>query len=249
MFWQQWWFWLIILVFTLPILGDKVKEIVVAGRANPEKIDRLNEKIVELEHELAQARADKKAYELQKELDQEEREKLRNQTNGQQVTLVGFCDLVGFTSFLNKHGDEKAKKILQKFNIMVRSVLDTFDGTEIKQLGDGFMFSFSSSQKAIKGALAFRERLKKINSENDLDLSMQVGIHAGEVIREDDDIIGSAVNMAERIMKEASTDQIVVSETFQQLANAGDRFEFVELGERDLKGFNSERKIYEVREV
>ncbi len=249
MFWQQWWFWLIIFLFTLPVLGEEIKEIIAAGRANPEKVEELNEKIVELKHELAQARADKKAYELQKELEQEEREKLRTKTNGQQVALVGFCDLVGFTSFLNKHGDERTKEVLQKFNSMVRSVLDTFDGTEIKQLGDGFMFSFTSSQAAIKGAMAFREGLKKINSEEDLDLSIRIGIHAGEVIRDDDDIIGSAVNMAERIMQEASTDQIVVSETFRRLTSAGDRFELVEIGERALKGFSGDRKIYEVRKA
>jgi len=249
MFWHQWWFWLIIVLFTLPVLGEEIKEIIAAGRADPEKLDKLNEKIVELEHELAQARADKKVYELQKELEQEEKEKLRTQSNGQQITLIGFCDLIGFTPFLNKHGDEKAKRVLKRFNKMVRSELNTYDGIEIKQLGDGFMFSFTSSENAIRAALAFREGLKKINSEDDLDLSIRVGIHAGEVIREDDDIIGADVNMAERIMKEASTDQVVVSETFQRLANAGDRFEFVELGERKLKGFNGSRKIYEVREV
>jgi len=238
---------LVIFLFTVPIVGDQIQEILKAGRVDPDKIDQLNERVVELEHQLAQARAEKRVYELQRELDREDERKLKNQASGQEVAVIGFCDLVGFTSFLNNHGDKRAKRVLEKFNDMVRSVLEAFSGVEIKQLGDGFLFSFNSSQKAINGAFRLREGLERVNSEEGLKLSLRVGLHAGEVIKENEDLIGSAVNMAERIMKEAGTDQIVVSETFKHLTNTGDSFTFVDLGERDLKGFQGPRRIYELK--
>ncbi len=246
MFWQQWWFWLVVIVILIPVLVDSIENIIGLFRGDPEQVEKLKEEIVGLKHELAQAEADKKAYELQKELEKEDRQRIKRQSIGQEVAVIGFCDLVGFTRFINSHGDEESREVLKGYNNMVRSVLDAFNGLEVKQLGDGFLFSFDSSRKALDAALNIREGIKRLNSKQETDLSIRIGLHAGEVIREDGDVIGSTVNMAERIMSEASADQIVTSETFKSLAGTPGKFDFVEIGDRELKGFTGRKKIYEV---
>ena len=248
MFWQKWWFWVVVLGFSFPIFGDQLKAIVSAWHGETEKVKELREEIVNLQHQLAQAQARVKAYEIQKEISQEDREKLRRKSSDQQVTVLGFCDLVGFTEFLTRVGDEKAKVLLDEYNKMVRSALEKHDGTEIKQLGDGFLFSFSSSQYAVEASLAIKRGIKEINSDQDTSLSIRIGLHAGEVIKERDDVIGSAVNMTERIMNQASGGQIVTSKTFQELIGTATEFSFVDLGEKKLKGFAEPKKIYSIED-
>lgn len=246
MFWQKWWFWVVVLGFALPVFGDQLKAVVAAWRGESEKVKELREEIVNLKHKLNQARASKKAYEIQKELNQKDREELRRNASGQEVAVIGFCDLVGFTDFLTRVGDERAKVALDKYNTMVRSALNKFDGTEIKQLGDGFLFSFNSAKNSLKASIALKNGLEELNSSQDTGLSIRVGLHAGEIIRDRDDVIGSAVNLAERIMQTAPEGEIVTSATFRELMGTGSEFNFINIGEKKLKGFSESRKIYRV---
>ncbi len=143
-------------------------------------------------------------------------------------------------------GDEKAKVVLDEYNKMVRSALDKFDGTEIKQLGDGFLFSFSNAQQSLKASMAIMDSIEGINLSQDTGLSVRIGLHAGEIIRDRNDVIGSAVNMAERIMREASEGEIVTSETFRELMGIASGLNFIDIGEKELKGFPEQKKIYRV---
>jgi class 3 adenylate cyclase len=246
LFWQKWWFWVVILGFALPVFGDQLKAIVAAWRGESKKIRELREEIVDLRQKLAEAEATNKAYEIQEELQRREDQTRVKSSTGQEVAVLGFCDLVGFTDFLTGVGDEIAKDVLDQYNKMVRGALDKFDGREIKQLGDGFLFSFGSSQKALRASMAIRNGVDDINSGNDTNLSVKIGLHAGEIIRDNDDVIGSAVNMTERIMQQASGGQVVVSETVRKLTGPGSNFEFFDLGARSLKGFSEPKNVYRV---
>ena len=246
MFWQKWWFWVVILGFSLPIFGDQLKAIVSSRYEESEKVKKLRDEIVNLRHQLTQARAKIKVYEAQKEISQEDRERLRRKSSGQQITVIGFCDLVGFTDFITRVGDEKAKVLLDEYNKMVRSALKKHGGTEIKQLGDGFLFSLTSSQQAVKASLAIKNGIKEINSNKETSLYIRIGLHAGEVIKNRDDVIGSAVNMTERIMNQASGGQIVTSRTFRELIGTATDFSFIDLGEKKLKGFAKPKKLYSI---
>ena len=244
MFWQKWWFWVVVLGFAFPVFGDQLKAIVSAWRGDSDRVKELREEIVELRHELSRVRAKNKAYEMQKE--KEYRENLRRHSPGQEMAVLGFCDLVGFTEFLTKVGDEKAKEFLDAYNDLVRSALEKFDGTEIKQLGDGFLFSFGSSQKSIRASIEIRNGIEEINASHGTGLSIRIGLHAGEVIKDSGDVIGSAVNMTERVMKQASAGEIVASKTFREIIGTGSGFDFTDAGEKQLKGFSGPRKIYSI---
>ena len=249
MIWEQWWFWLIILIFAIPALSKQLKDFTVALRGDPDRVKELNDEIVGLKHELSEVRATKKAYELQREMEKEARERLVCQPPGETVAIIGFCDLVGFTEFLRRQGDQKAKEVLGEYNRMVRNALNKNSGIEIKQLGDGFLFSFDSSRRALTGAFAIRDGIEDLNSDMSTELSIRVGLHAGEVIREDGDVIGSTVNLAERVMSEANQGEIVTSEAFKNLVGGNNKYRFEEIGERTLKGFPNDRMLFRVERL
>jgi adenylate cyclase len=78
------------------------------------------------------------------------------------------------------------------------------------------------------------------------EVRMRVGINAGEPIAEDDDLFGTAVQLAARITDRAEPGQVLVSNVVRELC-AGKTFEFASVGDATMKGFDEPVALYEVR--
>ncbi len=77
-------------------------------------------------------------------------------------------------------------------------------------------------------------------------IRVRVGLNAGEPIAEDDDLFGTAVNLAARIRAPAEAVQILAPIVVRELA-AGRKFVFADLGETELRGFEDPVRLFEVR--
>ncbi len=111
-------------------------------------------------------------------------------------------------------------------------------------MGDGFMASFSSATKAVECAIALQRAFAE--REGDEQLSMRIGLNAGEPIEEDGDLFGATVILASRIAATAKGGEILVSNVVRELAKGKD-FLFADRGEANLKGFDESVRLYEVR--
>src|SRR3972149_227914 len=79
----------------------------------------------------------------------------------------------------------------------------------------------------------------------DSPLRVRIGLNAGEPVAEDDDLFGSAVQLAARICAQADAGDILVSNGVRELA-AGKGFDFSDRGTADLKGFDEPVRLYAV---
>ena len=77
-------------------------------------------------------------------------------------------------------------------------------------------------------------------------MRVRIGLNAGEPITEDDDLFGTAVQLAACITDRAEPGQVLVSRVVRELC-AGKTFEFTSVGEATLKGFDEPVALYEVR--
>ncbi len=75
---------------------------------------------------------------------------------------------------------------------------------------------------------------------------VRIGLNAGEPIAEDDDLFGTAVQMAARICAQAEPGQILAPIVVRELA-AGKGFMFADRGEVTLRGFEDPVRLYELR--
>ncbi len=75
---------------------------------------------------------------------------------------------------------------------------------------------------------------------------MRIGLNAGEPVAEDEDLFGTAVQLAARIAAKAEPGQILVSDVVRQLA-AGKGLLFSDQGDVALRGFEDPVRLYEVR--
>ncbi len=129
---------------------------------------------------------------------------------------------------------------------MVREALKAHGGSEVKTMGDGFMASFSSATKGLECAIAMQRAFAQHNESAQEPISVRIGLNAGEPIAEDDDLYGTAVNMAARIAAEAEAGTILASDVVRQLV-AGKDILFADRGEANLKGFDEPVGLFEVR--
>ncbi|MEE8421247.1 MAG: adenylate/guanylate cyclase domain-containing protein, partial [Dehalococcoidia bacterium] len=151
-----------------------------------------------------------------------------------------FTDLESSTALTQRVGDEAAQEVLRGHNSAVRGALEANGGREVKHTGDGIMASFPSAVSAVQAALAIQRALEGG------EVRVRVGLNAGEPIAEDDDLFGTAVQLAARIVDRAEPGQVLVSNVVRELC-AGKTFEFTSIGEATLKGFDEPVTLYEVR--
>ena len=163
------------------------------------------------------------------------------------VHTILFTDMEGSTSLTQRLGDAAAQDVLRTHNSIVRDALTAHSGTEIKHTGDGIMASFTSASAALAAAVAIQKALADHNEANpDTAIRVRIGLNAGEPVAEDEDLFGTAVQLAARVCDKAEPGQILVADVVEQLA-AGKGFAFADQGEASLKGFEKPVRLHEVR--
>jgi class 3 adenylate cyclase len=161
------------------------------------------------------------------------------------VHTILFTDVEGSTALTQRLGDAKARDLLREHERMVREALKSHGGTEVKTMGDGFMASFSSATRALECAIAIQSAFAEHNESAEEPINVRIGLNAGEPIAEEEDLFGTAVNLAARICAHAEAGQILAPIVVRELA-AGKQFLFADLGETAMRGFEDPVKLYEL---
>ena len=155
------------------------------------------------------------------------------------LAAIVFTDIVGYTKRMEAD-EEATMKLLAQQREIVFPIVKEFGGKVIKEIGDGLMMMFTSANRAVRFAIAVQERLL------DEELTIRAGIHIGDVIFEDRDVFGSAVNIAARIEPLAPGGGICISEDVRsQIRNQKDIFT-ISLGKKDLKGVDGGMEIFSI---
>ena len=81
--------------------------------------------------------------------------------------------------------------------------MQAHEGYEVKSEGDGFMVAFQSAAKAVACAAAVQKAMSERNESAEEPVKVRMGLHAGEVIKEDEDFFGRNVIMAARVASQA----------------------------------------------
>lgn len=249
----EWWFWIFVViplvglgVGVVAIIAEMIVKVVKIQQSGSPEISQISKELAVLKEQLTK---NQKMLELQKELSSNELQAIEQQSLPEGIAVFLFSDIEGFTQLMETLGDETTFDLLQRHNRIVRAVAQRFSGIELKQLGDGFMFCFSSAKKTLQCAAEIQFELGKLNEEGQSNLRVRIGVHAGEPIQDERDFIGQTVNMTERIMDQANGGQIFVSEVVKNIAGAIKGFEYVGQGKRRLGGINEAQAIYEFHRI
>ncbi|MEP6468661.1 MAG: adenylate/guanylate cyclase domain-containing protein [Chloroflexota bacterium] len=158
-----------------------------------------------------------------------------------------FCDLRGYTAFVEERGDRAAVELLAAFRTIVREAIAATRGGEVRTEGDSFYVVFPSASAAVRCGLAITDAAASTNAEQpDRLIRVGVGIHAGESIEHREGFVGSAVNIAARVCALASAGEVLVTDTVRSLVRTSLDVTFVARGRRHLKGISEPIALYAV---
>jgi adenylate cyclase len=130
---------------------------------------------------------------------------------GDREVAMLFTDLVGFSSWALKAGDEAAVTLLREVGIAVEGAVADRRGTTVKRLGDGLMAVFSRPQDAVDAALAAQEAIADIEVAGHRP-RLRAGVHVGRPRKLGGDYLGVDVNIAARVADQANAGQVLVSD-------------------------------------
>jgi len=161
------------------------------------------------------------------------------------TAVILFADIADSTALTERLGDGAFRAKARDLDAALRTVIREHAGTAIegKLLGDGVLAVFTSARQAIEAALACG------GSGNDAGLPLHLGLHAGDVIREENNVYGGAVNIASRISGLSAPGEVLVSETVRALARTSAGVRFEDRGEQELKGVGEAVRVWAVREA
>jgi TolB-like protein/class 3 adenylate cyclase len=159
------------------------------------------------------------------------------------LAAIVAIDVVGYSRLMGR--DESGTHALLKTHFVERVMpsLARHGGRVVKSTGDGVLSEFGSTVEALSALIELQQEMAQVNRDHpEADrIVFRAGVHLGEVIVEDNDLYGDAVNIAARLEGEAPPGGILISRAVREAASGRIKAEFQALGELSLK--NIERPI------
>lgn len=163
------------------------------------------------------------------------RRRARNSESPELLTIL-FTDMHGSVRLTQSLGDAGGQELVRAHNAIARRWLREYGGHEVKQTGDGILATFGSASRAVECAMAIMRSVDERNSSTEGEpLAIRIGMNAGEPLREERDIFGTAVQIAARLRDAAGPGEILAAGVVCELA-AGKALPFRDRGELLLRG-------------
>jgi adenylate cyclase len=168
----------------------------------------------------------------------------------EEVTLAAimFTDIVGYTS-LTESNEALALKLLDEHRKIIRPIISSHNGKEVKTIGDAFLVEFSSAVEATKCAFGIQEAFSNFNANRKPRerILLRIGIHLGDVIHSDRDVYGDAVNVASRIEGLCEPGGISISrQVYDSVRSKMHNVRFESIGLRQMKNVKNDIEVFRV---
>jgi class 3 adenylate cyclase len=161
------------------------------------------------------------------------------------TVTVMFSDIEGSTPLNERLGDRRFLDVLMDHHRILRRELAAHGGVEVRSEGDGFMIAFGSPGDALRCAVAVQQAFAAYSAQHpDHPLRLRIGLHAGEMLREKDELFGRNVVYAGRVADLARGEEILVSESLRRLVARDDELAFDEGRDVQLRGLAGSHRVY-----
>jgi TolB-like protein/Flp pilus assembly protein TadD len=128
-----------------------------------------------------------------------------------------FTDMVGFTALMGRDEDAAREQMVRQRDVVERLV-EEFGGRVLQFYGDGTLSVFGSAVQAAKCAVAIQEELRRPP-----EVSLRIGMHAGDIVEEGGGVYGDGVNVASRVESLAPAGGVLISDrVFEEIRNHRD---------------------------
>lgn len=146
--------------------------------------------------------------------------------------LIGFADLVAFTSVVQRLSERELSHTVQRFEALATDVVTAHGGKVVKTVGDEVLFSAKRVAPGVAIALDLVDAL----AEDPVLPEVRVGCAYGPVVSRLGDVFGTTVNRASRLSAIASPGNVLVDSGCATELAAQSGFTVRALRRRSLRG-------------
>ena len=147
--------------------------------------------------------------------------------------VVGFADLVGYTT-LTRHVDEdELAKVVGGFETIASDVIAELGGRVVKTVGDEVMFTADDVSAGAEIAVRMQELVEAAEELPGL----RVGLAYGTVLARLGDIYGEPVNLAARLTSIARPDSVLVDKEMAAALEGDERYRLRRVPPRPVRGY------------
>jgi adenylate cyclase len=157
--------------------------------------------------------------------------------------VVGYSRLIG----IDEEGTIERLRVLRRE--LIDPAISNYRGRIVKTIGDGILIEFPSVVDAVRCAVDVQRGMVGRNADVSPEqrIEFRVGINLGDVVVENDDLLGDGVNVAARLEGIAEPGGICISDAaYQQIRDKMDT-NFEDAGEQRLKNIERPVRTFRVR--
>ena len=169
-------------------------------------------------------------------------------TTARRLAAILAADVVGYSRLM---GEDEAGTALsvRSHREAARPIVAAFGGRIVKTTGDGLLLEFPSVVAAVECAIAIQKLMVERNAEalEAKRIVYRIGVNLGDVLIEDDDILGDGVNIAARLEGLCEPGGVMISSTAYEHTRGKIDAAFVDLGPTQLKNIAEPIRVYSLQ--
>ena len=154
-----------------------------------------------------------------------------------------FADLVGFTAFTERHGDEAAADVAIRFTKASARLADQHGVRLVKSMGDGVMLRGDDAGRLVRLGLVMQAELAGVDGLPPI----HAGAHTGHAVERGGDWFGATVNLAARVSDSARGGELLLTEATVAAAGHLRDVELESLGPQLFRNVGQATGIYSAR--
>ena len=164
-----------------------------------------------------------------------------------QLMVIMAADMAGYSRLVELDETGVLDRQRQHRQSLIDPTIAEHGGTIVKTTGDGLIVAFANVLDAVKAALAIQEamRAREADVPEERRILYRIGINLGDVVLEDGDVFGDAVNVAARLEALARPGGICVADLVHQIVAERVDARFADLGPQRVKNIQRQLRVWQ----
>ena len=163
------------------------------------------------------------------------------------LAAIVLTDAVSFSARMSVD-EEGTLALIQRDLDLIAEQCECFGGKVLKSTGDGLLMSFYSAVQAVLCSQEVQKQLTTLAEglQPEDYLQHRIGIHLGDVLFSQDDVLGNGVNIAARLQTKSAPGGICISQTIYDVVKARLDINASFLGPLKLKNIQEPVTAYQI---
>lgn len=162
------------------------------------------------------------------------------------LAAILAADMVGYSRLMRADEEGTIARLKACRAELIDPTIATHGGRIVKTMGDGLLVEFHSVIDAAKCAIALQESMADREAEvpEERRIQYRIGINVGDIVIDDNDILGDGVNVAARLEGLAQAGGICISGSVFEQVRDRLRGQFVSLGDKAVKNLDRPVQVW-----